>query len=154
MGVADARALQWALVFGTRIYLDRDRRSYFGLDSSYGNGTAANIISLAEGNVPSGVLGPDGRLSILHAWNIAPAFHVQLTGKLSTNLAYALAQVESSSLRARDDMKGDTAWHVNLIYDVTETLRVGGEYMYGTRENQDGAKGIANRMQFMIMYTF
>ena len=154
MGVANSQALQWALVFGTRIYLDRDRRSYFGLDSSYGNGTAPNIISLAEGNVPSGVLGPDGRLYILHAWNFAPAFHVQLTDKLSTNLAYAMAQVESSSLRAPDDMKGDTAWHFTLIYDLTKEFRLGGEYMFGTRENENGATGRANRMQFMMMYTF
>jgi hypothetical protein len=153
-GVGDAQALQWALVFGTRIYLDRDRKSYFGLDATYGDGTAGNIISLAEGRVPGGVLGPDGHLHTLNAWNLAPSFHIQLTDKLSTNLSYAWAGVESSSLRAPDLMKEGSQWHANLIYDITEQFRVGGEYMYGIRENVNGAKGGANRMQFMLMYSF
>jgi hypothetical protein len=153
-GVSDADALQWALMFGTRIYLDRDRRHYFGLNSSYGDGSAGNIISLAEGNVPGGVLGPDGSLHTLKAWSLAPSLQFKLTPKLSTNLAYAAARVESSSLRNPDEMKGDTAWHVNLIYDFTKELRLGAEYMYGTRENVNGAEGHANRTQFMMMYTY
>jgi hypothetical protein len=154
MGMEDAHGLQWALSFGTRIYLDPEHKSYFGLDSSYGDGTAYNIISLAEGNVPGAVLRPDGQLETLAAWNIAPSFHIQLTDKLSTNLAYAWAQVESSSLRDPYEMEGDTAWHFNLVHDITEHLRVGGEYMYATRKNVNGDSGHANRVQFMVMYSF
>jgi hypothetical protein len=51
-------------------------------------------------------------------------------------------------------MKEGSQWHANLIYDITEQFRVGGEYMYGIRENVNGAKGGANRMQFMLMYSF
>jgi hypothetical protein len=153
-GVADAQALQWSLVFGTRIYLGPDRKHFFVLNSSYGDGSAGNIISLAAGKVPGGVLGPDGSLHTLKAWSLVPALHFQLTPKLSTNLDYAWSQVESSSLREPDLMKGGTQWHVNLIYDLTKELRVGGEYMVGTRKNVNDASGQAKRLQFMMMYTF
>jgi opacity protein-like surface antigen len=153
-GVSDDQALQWALVFGTRIYLDRNRRHYFGLDASFGDGTARNIISLAEGSVPGAVLGPDGSLHTLYAWSVAPALHFQLTKNISANLAYAWSHVESSSLRMPDEMEGGGAAHVNLIYDLTDRLRFGGEYMIGTRENVNGADGQAQRIQFMSMYSF
>jgi hypothetical protein len=51
-------------------------------------------------------------------------------------------------------MRGDTAWHVNLIYDFTKELRLGAEYMHGTRENVSGDTGHASRSQFMIMYNY
>ena len=153
-GVSDAQALQWAVVFATRFYLDSHRRHYFGLNSSFGEGSAANIISLAEGSVPGAVLGSDGSLDTLYAWNVAPALHFQLTQRLSSNLAYAWSHVESSSLRMPDEMEGGGAGHVNLVYDLTERLRFGAEYMIGTRQNVNGAEGHAQRMQFMAMYSF
>ena len=153
-GVSDSSTLQWAAVVAGRVYLDGKRRHYFALGGSYGHGTAGNIISLTEGGVPGAVLQPDGSLENLPAWNIAPALHLQLTDKLSSNLAWAWSEVQSSDFRLPDHMEGGGATHVNLIYDITPRFRVGGEYMYGTRRNVGGAEGHANRMQFMSMYTF
>jgi hypothetical protein len=80
--------------------------------------------------------------------------HFQLTKKLSANLAYAWAQVESSSLRMPDNMQGGRSGHVNLVYDLTERFRVGAEYMIGTLENVNEARGQAQRIQFTSMYSF
>jgi nitrous oxidase accessory protein NosD len=37
---------------------------------------------------------------------------------------------------------------------MNEVLRFGAEYMFGQRVNANDADGIANRLQFMAMYTF
>jgi hypothetical protein len=153
-GFSDEEALQWALMLGARIYLDGNRKHYFGLDSSFGDGSASNIISLAEGRVPGAVLGPDGRLHTLYAWSLAPSFQFNLSDKFSTNLSYAWSQVESSSLREPDAMEGGHAVHINLIYHPSEALRLGGEYMFGNRANVSGADGDAHRLQFMVMFSF
>lgn len=43
---------------------------------------------------------------------------------------------------------------MRLNGDMNEVLRFGAEYMIGQRVNANDADGIANRLQFMAMYTF
>jgi len=43
---------------------------------------------------------------------------------------------------------------VPVCGDMNEVLRFGAEYMFGQRVNANDADGIANRLQFMAMYTF
>jgi hypothetical protein len=153
-GVANAQALQWALVFGARFFLDSKHKYYFGVGASFGDGSASGSISLAEGGVPGAVLRPDGSLDTLYAWNLAPAFHLRFIERLSSNVSYAWAQVQQSALRDPNSMEGDHAVHANLIVHITEALQTGAEYMIGWRKNVSGAFGRANRVQFMVMYSF
>lgn len=44
--------------------------------------------------------------------------------------------------------------HVNLIWSVDKALSTGIEYMRGYRENVDGARGDATRLQAMVKYSF
>ena len=153
-GVADETALQWAGVLGSRIYLDHEKRHYLGLSGSFGDGSAPNIISLLEGNVPGAILRADGSMETLKAWNAMVSIHYKWSEKFSSNFSYAWADVEDSDLRGADEMKAGGATHINLIYDVSKPLRVGVEFMTGQRVNVNDADGRANRLQFMTMYTF
>ena len=153
-GVADETALQWAGVLGSRIYLDHEKRHYLGLSGSFGDGSAPNIISLLEGNVPGAILRADGSMETLKAWNAMVSIHYKWSEKFSSNFSYDWAAVEGSSLRGGDEMEGGGASHINLIYDVSKPLRVGVEFMTGQRVNVNDADGRANRLQFMTMYTF
>ena len=51
-------------------------------------------------------------------------------------------------------MLGNHAFHANLIVHITDALQTGGEYMIGWRKNVSGDFGRANRIQFMVMYSF
>jgi len=42
----------------------------------------------------------------------------------------------------------------NLIWFPVERMGVGIEYLYGTRQDQDGQRGIAHRIQFAMQYRF
>ncbi|MBW2508626.1 MAG: hypothetical protein JRE81_08355 [Deltaproteobacteria bacterium] len=153
-GVANAQALQWALIFGARFFLDSKHKYYFALGASFGDGNADNILSLAEAGLPGAVLRPDGSLDTLYSWNLAPAFHLRFIERLSANFNYAWGQVQQSALRDPDSMQGDHSVHANLIVHITNALQTGAEYMIGWRKNVSGEFGRANRVQFMVMYSF
>jgi hypothetical protein len=42
----------------------------------------------------------------------------------------------------------------NLLWNFAERALVGAEYLWGLREDLDGADGTANRIQFSVKYTF
>ena len=71
--------------------------------------------------------------------------------KLSSNLTYAENGVANSNLLP-DELKRGTYMAVNLIYDYAENTNVGIEYLYGERQNIDGQKAIANRIQIAFTY--
>lgn len=41
---------------------------------------------------------------------------------------------------------------LNLVWQPTKSARVGLEYLYGTKETMNGARGTANRLNFVIKY--
>jgi len=43
---------------------------------------------------------------------------------------------------------------VNLIYQWSDRTWTGVEYLYGSREDNDGSRGEANRLQFAIRFDF
>jgi len=153
-GVSDETAIQWALVLGARVFLDQDKKHYLGFGGSYGDGSGGTIISLSEGGVPGAVLTPTGSLETQHAWNFSAALHYQLSKRFSSNLSGAWAEVETSPLLGPDAMKSAAAGHINLIFDLNQVMRFGAEYMIGQRVNANDADGIANRIQFMAMFSF
>ena len=51
-------------------------------------------------------------------------------------------------------MKAALIGHVNLIYQATERLFAGIEYMWGERRNKNNDFGQANRVQAMVKFDF
>jgi hypothetical protein len=50
--------------------------------------------------------------------------------------------------------KNATYYSANLIWFPVDRMGVGFEYLYGSRENKDGASGIAQRLQLAVQYRF
>ena len=44
--------------------------------------------------------------------------------------------------------------HANLVYSPVPPLAIGGELMWGERENSDGSSNDAARLQFSIQWKF
>ncbi len=59
-----------------------------------------------------------------------------------------------------EEEQGPHAYHkssyssANLVWDVTNRVTTGIEYLYGERTNNNGEKGRANRLQFMTRFNF
>ena len=71
---------------------------------------------------------------------------------LSSNFTYAENEVENTTLQSPADVHRTTYLAANLIWSPVDRLRVGAEYLYGTRENIDGAIGEANRAQLAFIF--
>ena len=106
------------------------------------------------GSDEGAVLDPNGELITEDAYNFAIGGGYQFTNDLSFNLAYAY--VNRGELRYRPDetVKKGGIGHANLIWDVGPNAKAGIEYMWGDRQNLDGAEGEAGRVQAMIRYAF
>ncbi len=151
----DKHTLGWGVVTGGRVYLGRGRRHWLGFGASYTDGGVQNIISLAEASTPNAVLGPDGMLRGVRAWNAQIGLQVHWTGRWSSNFSFAYAQLDGVPLGTPDDvMRVGHASHINLIYSVTERLRVGVEYMHGFQELVQRSSGTADRVQGSIIFDF
>jgi hypothetical protein len=147
----DAKAREWAVVLNGRHYLgDRD---YVTLNVSYSDGAAENISALS-GSKANASLTLLGQLETNKAWNIALGYAHKITERLTTNLAYAQTELEANYLRSPDSIKGGSVVHVNFIWSVTNAMSTGIEYMWGERENTDGSRGRAARVQSMAKYDF
>ena len=68
------------------------------------------------------------------------------------NLAYALTDLEDLGQGGRlpDAIQSGGIGHLNLIWAPVGKLSTGVEFMWGRRENTDGSKGTATRVQTMF----
>ena len=54
--------------------------------------------------------------------------------------------------QAGDDLHMTTYMAINLIWNPLERIYVGAEYLHGSREDKDGSRGEANRLQASFVY--
>jgi hypothetical protein len=147
----DAEEMAWVAVLDGRINISD--LSYATFQLTTGNGTAGALGSLG-GLGANATLFPDGRLELNRHWNTSLGYTRKLTDKLSSNLNFAYAALSSDYERSPDSLESAWAAHANLIYEISSAMSTGVEYMWGERENVDGASGDAARVQTMVMYSF
>jgi hypothetical protein len=79
-----------------------------------------------------------------HYWN----------DRWSSSIGYSYTEVDNTNFQSDDTFnKGEYA-SVNLLHSPAENLLVGGELLYGSRTNNDGADGDDIRLQFTVKYNF
>ncbi|WP_417388555.1 DcaP family trimeric outer membrane transporter [Gimesia sp.] len=74
---------------------------------------------------------------LTHDWN----------EELSSNFTYAENSLSTSAYQARSDVKKTTYLAANLIWSPVTNVKIGIEYLFGTKENVGGATGDAHRLQ-------
>jgi DcaP outer membrane protein len=70
----------------------------------------------------------------------------------SSNFTYAESRLDNTPLQAGDDLHENTYVAVNAIWQPVERFYWGVEYLFGTREDIDGARGEANRLQMSVIF--
>ncbi|MDF1746682.1 MAG: DcaP family trimeric outer membrane transporter [Gimesia sp.] len=81
-------------------------------------------------------------VGVTHNWNES----------LSSNFTYAENRLGSTAFQDPTDVEKTTYLAANLIYSPLERVRVGIEYLYGIRENVNGATGAAHRIQASFIF--
>lgn len=83
-----------------------------------------------------------GVIAYEHHWNDA----------FQSSIAYATAMLDENSALPGSAIKQTQDGRFNLIWAAYKKVDIGGEMLWGERENQDGAKGDAWRFQFSMIY--
>jgi len=81
-------------------------------------------------------------VGMTHEWN----------DEWSSNFTYAENTLDNLPGQLDDDVHKTTYLAVNLIWQPSDRVRIGTEYLYGIRENINGDVGAANRVQTSFIF--
>jgi hypothetical protein len=143
-------ASQLAAVIGGRQYIGKD---FFTFNVALGKGSGDNIMALAGSN-SNAILTPEGELETMPALAVVLGYVHKWNEKFTTNVSVAYTTLDPSVYRAPESMKAAAIGHINLLYQASERLSTGIEYMWGERMNKNKDFGRANRVQAMVKFDF
>ena len=72
----------------------------------------------------------------------------------SSSIGYSITQVDNTSLQGPATYHSGQYASVNLLYTPTPNFLIGGEVIWGEREDKDGRTGDDIRFQFSVKYSF
>ncbi len=143
-------AMQLAAVIGGRQYIGKD---FFTFNIAIGQGSGDNIMALTGSN-SNAILTPEGELETMPAIAVVLGYVHKWDDKFTTNASVAYTTLDPSVYRAPESMKAGAIGHINLIYQATERLSTGIEYMWGGHRTKNNDYGQANRVQAMMKFDF
>jgi hypothetical protein len=110
-------------------------------------------------NDPNG-LGLDATFDPANSLRVLPAtgWHISYeqwwTDKLLSNFTFSRADIDLTDTLPDNTYTGASYGAANLIWLPVERLGLGIEFLYGGRENKDGARGKNYRIQTGVQYRF
>jgi hypothetical protein len=108
------------------------------------NGLGLDAVLSASGEHLNGLGVFAGMLAYQHWW----------TPKWGSTFAYSYVNVDNASGEAGSDYHTGQYAVANVRYYPAERVMVGGEVLYGVREDNDGDKGDDVRLQLSVQYRF
>ena len=120
---------------------------------AFGSGIG-RYIEVFGGTNSDAVVTPGGDVDALNAWGAVLGYTHHWSEQFNSTISGALADVDNDSSQPDDAIKSARSFHLNLVYAPFHLLSIGGEIMYGMRENKNGDDGDAVRLQCSIQYKF
>lgn len=120
---------------------------------AFGSGIGRYIESFG-GTSSDAVLQVSGDLHALDAWAAVIGFVHHWNERLNSTFSANIAEVDNIAGQPGSAISAARSIHANLVYSPAPKLTVGGELMWGKRENNDGSSGDAVRLQVSIQYNF
>ncbi len=120
---------------------------------AFGDGVARYIESLGGQNVDA-VLTADGELTTLRSRALVVGYTHHWLKNLRSGLSYSFADVDGISTEAGSTIDGTSDVRGNLIWTPYHLVDIGGEVLWGQRDNQNGTSGDAWRGQFAMIFHF
>jgi hypothetical protein len=108
------------------------------------NGLGLDGVLLVPGDDLDGLPVIAGMLAYQHWWH----------RKWGSTIGYSVVNVDNASGQAGSDYHMGHYAILNLRYYPAERVMIGGEMLYGQREDNDGNKGDDVRLQFSVQYRF
>jgi hypothetical protein len=99
-------------------------------------------------------LDENGNLESINGVGITVSYQHYWTSSVSSLLVYNQGIENNTAGQPSNNISSANYMTANVIWDITESLFIGAEYLRGTRENISGESGTANRIQFSARYSF
>lgn len=134
----------WGLNFSQVAEISPNNKFYWQINYGDGIGSFLGLPDITPtGPDTADLLGYFGwMLGTTHEWS----------SKLSSNFTFAESHFRNTVGQPLSDINNLTYVASNVIWTPVKRINVGIEYLYGKRENINGASGIANRIQFAVFY--
>ncbi|MFQ5622368.1 MAG: DcaP family trimeric outer membrane transporter [Paracoccaceae bacterium] len=116
---------------------------------TYGDGIGRYIIN---GATQDAFVGATGKLTTIEAYGVTVGVSQQLTDNVKGGLAFGYYSAEDTF--APTDVDNLTTVHASLFWSPAERITVGGEVIWGQREDVSGASDDALRLQTSFQYSF
>jgi hypothetical protein len=129
---------------------DKDNLQF---EVSYGDGIGSRVSGLAGTGSEVG-LDRFGNLGTQRAFAAYVAYQHWWNESLRSTAYLSSVRVDVRDGQPADSFMRGTHAAINLIKDLNEHIKVGGEVIVGTRENLDGQSKTSSRVQAMFRYTF
>ncbi len=137
---------------GVNVWDERDRLMF---QFNYGDGIGRYINDLQEIGGQDAVFNPlTGQLETLSVFSSYVAFQHWWRETLRSTWTYSWVDVDNLDFQNDSDYARTDRAIVNLLWSPVPRIDIGAEFLWGRRENNDGAKGIARQFQFGGKYRF
>jgi hypothetical protein len=146
------KATGFAVNLTGRLLVGGNNNNAFVGGGTIGQGSAHRVISL-EGAGNDAVITPNG-LDVMSHWQAYVGYSHYWTKSFNSSISTAWTELDNSELQPGDAIHKAGSVHVNLIWFPYKLVSTGVEFMWGIRENKNGAEGTARRFQFMVKYKF
>jgi hypothetical protein len=120
---------------------------------AFGSGIGRYIESFGGTNSDA-FISATGDLQALDGWAAVVGYTHQWTAMMSSTFSLSIAELDNVTGQATDAIKSSKSSHLNIVYKPFSQFLIGGELMWGERENNDGASGDAIRLQLSAQYNF
>lgn len=120
---------------------------------TYGKGIASYVNDLADLDYDL-VPGSEGKLKAAGAAGWTAGLKYQFNENFFVTGSYSRAQLYDTDGMASDTFRYSQYIAANAFYNPIEDLRIGLEYIHGTRRDISGQHGHANRLELAMQYSF
>ena len=131
---------------------------------TYGEGIGHYINDLSSVGGGDAVFDPAGKLralpvfsgyaSYMHRWPMKWRFLKNWPGVMRSSFTFSWVDVSNYEFQEDDAYDKTLRASVNLIYNPTQNIQGGLEFLWGKRDNKDGSQGTATQLQFAMRYIF
>jgi hypothetical protein len=144
-------ALQWSGRIDAPWFDQRDSLM-FQINAGKGYGRYVNDLN-SVGDF-DGIFSPDGDLELIDVLSGYVSAQHWWRGSLRSNLTFGYVQLDNPDFVDDDFYKSTMRVSANLFWSPTPRFDLGGELLWGMRENENGEDGTASQFQFAAKYLF
>jgi hypothetical protein len=146
----------WGVSFSGRLTTPRfgDRDSVlFQLNGGTGIGRYVNDLS-SVGNFDGIINLDNGKLELFDVVAGYISWQHWWSGALRSNFTLGGVEIDNPGFVADDAYKRTIRFSSNVLWSPTPRINLGLEYLWGARENENGADGEAQQVQLAAQYSF